>query len=112
MISLYILISILERNNVYKEQVVFVLMDDEEKSSKTKISDIKKAVKGEEKEVRITDLPGIGPSSAKKLEDAGIYDLMGVAVMSPSSLSEVAGVGEAVARKAIQAARKMMDLGF
>ncbi len=63
-------------------------------------------------EKKISDLPGIGPSSAKKLEDAGIYDLMGLAVMSPSALSEVAGVGEAVARKAIQAARKMMDLGF
>ncbi|MCX6748140.1 MAG: helix-hairpin-helix domain-containing protein [Candidatus Pacearchaeota archaeon] len=68
-------------------------------------------VEGKE-EKKITDLPGIGPSSAKKLEDAGIFDLMGLAVMSPADLSELAGVGEAVARKAIQAARKMMDLGF
>ena len=66
----------------------------------------------EEKELKITDLPGIGPTSAKKLEDAGVYDLMGLAIMSPSALSELAGVGEVVARKAIQAARKMMDLGF
>lgn len=73
---------------------------------------IKKAIEGEKEELKITDLPGIGPSSAKKLEDAGIYDLMGLAVMSPPGLSEVAGISEAVARKAIQAARKMMDLGF
>src|SRR3989338_2529084 len=65
-----------------------------------------------EKEAKITDLPGIGPTSAKKLEDAGVYDLMGLAVMPPSELAELAGVGEAVARKAIQAARKMMNLGF
>ncbi len=65
-----------------------------------------------EKEMKITDLPGIGPSSAKKLEDAGIFDLMGLAVMGPAELSELAGIGEAVARKTIQAARKMMDLGF
>ena len=32
--------------------------------------------------------------------------------MSPSELAEIAGVGAAVARKAIQAARKMLDLGF
>jgi DNA repair protein RadA len=32
--------------------------------------------------------------------------------MSPPQLAEMAGVGEAVARKAIQASRKMMDLGF
>src|SRR3989338_3116780 len=66
----------------------------------------------EEEEKKIIDLPGIGPAAASKLEAAGIYDLMGLAVMSPSELAEMAGVGEAVARKAIQAARKMMDLGF
>ena len=37
---------------------------------------------------------------------------MGLAVMSPSTLSEMAGIGEAVARKAIQSARSMMNLGF
>ena len=63
-------------------------------------------------ETKITDLPGIGPAAASKLEAAGIFDLMGLAVLGPAELSELAGVGEAVARKAIQAARKMMDLGF
>ena len=67
---------------------------------------------GEEKEATLTDIPGIGPGIAAKLEAAGVYDLMGLAVLSPPSLSEMAGVGEAVARKAIQAARSMMQLGF
>ncbi|MFH1425415.1 MAG: DNA repair and recombination protein RadA [archaeon] len=66
----------------------------------------------ETKEKTLTDVPGIGPGIAAKLEAAGIYDLMGLAVMSPPALSEMAGVGEAVARKAIQAARSMMNLGF
>ncbi len=65
-----------------------------------------------EGEAKITDLPGIGPGIAAKLEAAGIFDLMGLAVLSPASLSDMAGVGEAVARKAIQAARGMMSLGF
>jgi len=65
-----------------------------------------------EEEKKITDVPGIGPGIATKLESAGVYDLMGLAVMSPPALSEMAGVGEAVARKAIQAARGMMNLGF
>ncbi len=69
-------------------------------------------VGGETKENKLTDIPGIGPGIAIKLEAAGIYDLMGLAVLSPSSLAEMAGVGEAVARKAIQAARGMMSLGF
>lgn len=65
-----------------------------------------------EEEKKLTDVPGIGPGIAAKLEAAGVYDLMGLAVMSPPALSEMAGVGEAVARKAIQAARSMMNLGF
>jgi DNA repair protein RadA len=65
-----------------------------------------------EAELKITDVPGIGPGIAAKLEAAGIYDLMGLAVMSPSTLADMAGVGEAVARKAIQAARGKMKLGF
>ena len=76
--------------------------------------------KGEEKEEhadlqeqpKLTDIPGIGPGIASKLEAAGVYDLMGLAVMSPAALGDMAGVGEAVARKAIQAARSMMKLGF
>jgi DNA repair protein RadA len=69
--------------------------------------------KGEkEEEHKLTDIPGIGPGIAAKLEAAGVYDLMGLAVMSPPALAEMAGVGEAVARKAIQAARGMMNLGF
>ena len=63
-------------------------------------------------EKKLTDVPGIGPGIASKLEAAGVYDLMGLAVMSPPALSEMAGIGEAVARKAIQAARGMMNLGF
>jgi len=68
--------------------------------------------KKEDAESKITDVPGIGPGIAAKLEAAGVYDLMGLAVMSPPALSEMAGIGEAVARKAIQTARSMMKLGF
>ncbi len=66
----------------------------------------------EKKEPQLTDLPGIGPAVSAKLEAAGIYDLMTLAVMTPTALGEAAGVSAAVARKAIQASRKMLDLGF
>ncbi len=72
----------------------------------------KKKKKEETVEMKLSDLPGIGPAAVEKLEAAGVFDLMGVAVLGPKELSELAGLGEAVARKAIQAARKMMDLGF
>jgi DNA repair protein RadA len=80
---------------------------------KKETEEIKNAVSGEDKkEPKLTDLPGIGPAVAAKLEAAGIYDLMSLAVMNPSELADVAGVGAAVARKAIQASRTMLDLGF
>jgi DNA repair protein RadA len=82
-----------------------------EKKEIKELSPDKKDTK-EEKELGLTDVPGIGPGVAAKLEAAGVYDLMGLAVMSPASLSDMAGIGEAVARKAIQAARGMMNLGF
>ncbi len=71
-----------------------------------------KPISKDGKDPQLTDLPGIGPAVAAKLESAGIYDLMSLAVMSPTDLGELAGVGAAVARKAIQAARKMLDIGF
>lgn len=89
--------------------------------TKKETDKIKDAVSGEEeesvnektvKEPTLTDLPGIGPAVAAKLEAGGIYDLMSLAVMSPAVLADVAGVGAAVARKAIQAARGLLDLGF
>ncbi|MFA4953161.1 MAG: DNA repair and recombination protein RadA [Candidatus Pacearchaeota archaeon] len=76
------------------------------------VSEEKKEVKSDGKEPQLTDLPGIGPAVAAKLEGAGVYDLMSLAVMGPAELSDAAGVSPVVARKAIQAARGMLDLGF
>ena len=64
------------------------------------------------KEPELMDLPGIGPAVAAKLENAGILDLMSLAVSSPATISDASGISPAVARKAIQAARTMLDLGF
>jgi DNA repair protein RadA len=85
-----------------------VVAKEEKKEEKNSEKDVVKT----EEEPKITDVPGIGPGIAAKLEAAGVYDLMGLAVMSPPALSDMAGIGEAVARKAIQAARNMMKLGF
>ena len=63
-------------------------------------------------EPTLTDLPGIGPAVSAKLESAGVFDMMSLAVMSPAVLSDSAGVSVVVARKAIQAARTILDLGF
>ena len=79
-----------------------VISGEKEEEKETKKKSKKDKEEKESKEAKISDLPGIGPGTVQKLEDAGIYDLMGVAVLSPTDLSEMAGLGEAVARKRYQ----------
>jgi len=59
----------------------------------------------------LEDLPGVGPTIAKKLYEAGYDELMKIAVASPGELVEAADVGEGVAAKIIQAAREKADVG-
>ena len=66
----------------------------------------------EQKEPTLSDLPGVGPSTVDKLAAAGIDTLLAVAVSSIGVLVNEAGVSESVARKMIQAARDMLNLGF
>jgi len=86
--------------------------EDKEEDKEKEVKKIKKVSKKKEEGMKIGDLPGVGPAAVEKLEAAGIFDLMGVAVLGPKELGDMAGLGEAAARKTIQAARKMMDLGF
>ena len=64
-----------------------------------------------EGEATIADLPGVGPATAEKLREAGFDELLGIAVMSPGDLAEQAELGEAVASKIIQAAKKLANIG-
>lgn len=64
------------------------------------------------KELTIEDLPGVGSATAEKLSSSGFDNPMAIAVATPGELSDAAGVTEAAARKMIQAARSMMDMGF
>lgn len=81
----------------------------------------KKAEKNAEKEVTVketpakkvdlSDLAGVGPTTAEKLREAGFGDLLSLAVASPSELVEAADLGEAIAAKIIADARRMADVG-
>lgn len=61
--------------------------------------------------VNLENLPGVGAATAEKLRDAGFDDLLSIAVSSPSTLSEMADIGEGVAAKIIMEARKAANLG-
>ena len=59
----------------------------------------------------ITDLPGVGPTIAEKLREAGYTDIMTLAVASPKELADIADIGEPTAAKIIRAARDNADIG-
>jgi len=65
------------------------------------------------KEIKdLTDLPGVGPKTAQKLREAGIYTLTDLAMASIHELVEKVGIGEETARKLIEAAEEAIGFGF
>ena len=65
-----------------------------------------------EKEIRLEDIPGIGPKTAEKLREVGFTDPMTIAVISPSELATIAEIGEGQAAKIIAAVREILDIGL
>ena len=64
------------------------------------------------KDISLTSLPGVGPSTAEKLSLSGFDNLLAIAVATIGEIVEASGVSEIIARKIIQAARASMDMGF
>jgi DNA repair protein RadA len=60
----------------------------------------------------LTQLPGVGQGTAEKMQEGGILNLMSVAVCTPSQLKDACGITEKSARKVIQAARDLCEIGF
>ncbi|MHA2364029.1 MAG: DNA repair and recombination protein RadA [Candidatus Hodarchaeales archaeon] len=73
-----------------------------------KVASSKKAKKIES----VKDLPGVGPSTAKKLSEAGFESLMSIAAASIAELTAIASLGEKTALKMIETARRTLDLSF
>ncbi|MHA1973354.1 MAG: DNA repair and recombination protein RadA [Candidatus Hodarchaeales archaeon] len=84
-------------------KVETAIVEEKKSSSKTK---------KKEKKKDISDLPGIGPATAKKLQESGFGTLESLATVSVGELVAVGNLGEATARKIIQAARDALDFGF
>ncbi|QSZ66586.1 DNA repair and recombination protein RadA [Methanofollis aquaemaris] len=59
----------------------------------------------------LEDLPGVGPTTADKLREAGYATVESIATASPADLAEAAEIGESSAKKVIKAARELADIG-
>ncbi len=60
----------------------------------------------------LEDLPSVGEKTAQKLRDAGFADMMRLATATPKELSVKVEIGEGVAAKVIDAARKAEKIDF
>ena len=62
--------------------------------------------------MELQDLPNVGEKTAEKLRDAGFADMMRLATATPKELAVKAEIGEGVAEKVIEAARKAEKIDF
>ncbi|HEV2316489.1 MAG TPA: DNA repair and recombination protein RadA [Thermoplasmata archaeon] len=69
------------------------------------------AEEDDKRAVALEDLPGVGPTTAEKLREAGYTDLMELAVASPGDVAEAAEIGTQVALHIISEARRQADVG-
>lgn len=60
----------------------------------------------------LTQIQGIGDGIANKLRDAGICNIMSLAVMTPGQLVDLIGGSETGSRKMINRARELCAIGF
>ena len=60
----------------------------------------------------LKDLPGVGDTTVKKLQEAGIGSIRILAIYPLTKLMEDAGIGEKTARKIIKAAQDIEKMGF
>lgn len=65
-----------------------------------------------EKIADITDLPGVGPSTARALIEAGFGTIDAVAAATVNDLSAIGSIGAATAQKIVAAAQDALDLTF
>ena len=71
-----------------------------------------KSKKKSKEDATIEDLPGVGAATAEKLRAVGFDNLISIAVATPGQVVDASGVTEASARKIINAARDMLQMGF
>lgn len=59
-------------------------------------------------EIKLDSLPGVGPVTTKKLNDAGLHNIMDLIVRGPVELAEITGMDKDTASKIVEKARQAL----
>ena len=62
-------------------------------------------------DLRLDQLPGVGPVTTKKLSDAGIHSIMDLIVRGPVELAEISGMDKDTAANIVEKARQALVEG-
>lgn len=60
----------------------------------------------------VKDIPGVGPSVAKKLIDSGFKNIRAIATLPPKTLMAESGIGDKTAEKIVKAAQELCKMEF
>jgi len=60
----------------------------------------------------LEDLPGVGEVTAEKLRTSGYGEFSAIAAAMPHELAELVGISVEAAKKAIEASKSMVEIGF
>ncbi|MFX0061985.1 MAG: DNA repair and recombination protein RadA [Candidatus Hermodarchaeota archaeon] len=80
--------------------------------SKEQLEEQPTKISTEKKLTAIQDLPGVGPSTAAKLEEAGYRSLEAIAAAPVDEIAGTAGIGTKTAKKMIEAAMDALEYTF
>lgn len=66
----------------------------------------------EQSVINVCDLQGVGEATAEKLAQVGYTDIMSIAMVSPSVLADITGMGDGVVKRIIAQARASVKMDF
>ncbi|MFX0098914.1 MAG: DNA repair and recombination protein RadA [Candidatus Hodarchaeota archaeon] len=89
------------------EAVEKVLSDDDEGNLKENLKEVT-----DPGNISVKDIPGVGPSIAKKLIESGFGNVRAIATLPPKQLQEESGIGEKTALKIVQTAQELCNIDF
>ncbi|MCK4238931.1 MAG: hypothetical protein KAX33_07415, partial [Candidatus Lokiarchaeota archaeon] len=97
-----------ETNEEIEETMEFITEDSEESEEAT----IQKEKSKGKIDYGITDLPGVGPATLKKLKEAGLLSLRAIAITPKQVIMDDSGLGDKTIEKIIKAAQELLNINF
>jgi len=86
--------------------------EEEEKPKRDPMDYIDVLARDDEKEIPVTNLPGVGPATSHKLKEAGLTTIRSIALSSVNELVNDADLGAKTAQKLIKLCQEQVGLTF